>query len=57
MEMGKYYHWNNKDIARIVFIKFIPYHRHEWWEYWKDKDYEGYMTRRKSRAEALKGQS
>ena len=35
-------------------IKFIPYHRHEWWEYWKDKDYMGYMARRKGRVEALK---
>lgn len=54
---------NNKDNPNFVGadvncrIKFIPYHRHEWWEYWKDKDYMGYMARRKGRAEALKEQS
>lgn len=35
-------------------IRMISYHSLEWWKYWENKDYDGYMARRKSRAVALK---
>lgn len=38
-------------------IRMISYHSLEWWKYWENKDYDGYMARRKSRAVALKEQS
>lgn len=58
-------YWNEYDVknnkivpdAKIDMnykIRMISYHSLEWWKYWENKDYDGYMARRKSRAVALR---